>query len=307
MYSVIIPTLNASATLTRLIEALNAQSEPPHEIIVVDSDSDDGTALIASNLGCRVFFIRRSEFSHGGTRNYAALHAEGDVLLFMTQDALPADPYFAALLLEPLRTGVADACYARQIAYPGASFREAVTRAFNYPEASHVRTRDDVDRLGVRAYFFSNVASAVTTRVFRDLGMFDERAIMNEDMLFCAAVLDSGQRVAYVAEAQVFHSHNYGLAKIFQRYFDIGVFFSRNFVRPCLAVHNRGRQYSARLLGELLRHGVGGDFCIALFEIFAKFAGFFLGKYESYIPISLKLFLSMHKQYWKGDFSGDLR
>lgn len=45
--SVVIPTLNAGATIERLLSILERQSVEPKEIIVIDSSSDDGTVEIA--------------------------------------------------------------------------------------------------------------------------------------------------------------------------------------------------------------------------------------------------------------------
>ena len=49
--SLIIPTLNAQAQLPALIDALRAQTVAPQEILVVDSQSEDGTAQTARQLG----------------------------------------------------------------------------------------------------------------------------------------------------------------------------------------------------------------------------------------------------------------
>lgn len=304
-YSAIIPTLNPGLRLPALVAALHAQTEPPLEIIVIDSSSNDGTLHTAAALGCATLSIPRSDFSHGGTRNAAALAARGDILMFLTQDALPVDADFARELLRPLRDGRAVASHARQIAYPGASLRERLTRDFNYPNADSVRTGEDAARLGVGAYFFSNVASAVRVDVFRELGMFDPAVIMNEDMLFCAAALDAGLSVAYAARAKVFHSHDYGALQTFRRYFDVGVFFSRHFARPGLALHGRGKRYTLCLLGDLLRARAVKEFFGALVETGAKFLGYKLGRGERLFPVALKRKMSLHHGFWASDRFGE--
>lgn len=303
-YSAIIPTLNPGPRLPALVAALRAQVEPPLEIIVIDSASDDGTLQSAAALGCVTLSIPRAEFSHGGTRNAAALKARGGVLMFLTQDALPVDADFARELLRPLREGRAVASHARQIAYPGASLRERLTRDFNYPSEDSVRTGGDAARVGVGAYFFSNVASAVRADIFRKLGMFDPTVIMNEDMLFCAAALDAGLSVAYAAQAKVFHSHDYGALQTFRRYFDVGVFFSRHFARPGLAMHGRGKHYTLCLLGDLLRARAVKEFFWALVETGAKFIGYKLGRGERVLTVALKRKMSLHHGFWAFDRFG---
>ena len=88
--SVIIPTYRAGAALGELLERLWSQTLRPREIIVIDSDSRDGTAELARSLGAIVYEIDQRDFDHGGTRNEAASRAGGEVLVFMTQDAMPA-------------------------------------------------------------------------------------------------------------------------------------------------------------------------------------------------------------------------
>ncbi len=302
-YSVIIPTLNPGPSLSVLLAALRAQTEPPSEIIVIDSSSEDGTVQTAAALGCVTRSIPRVDFSHGGTRNAAALEAKGEILVFLTQDALPVDVNFSRELLRPLREGRAVASYARQIARPGASLRECFTRAFNYPAVGAVRTENDTEMLGVGAYFFSNVASAVCADVFCGLGMFHADVIMNEDMLFCAAVLDEGLSVAYAAGALVFHSHDYGLIQTFQRYFDVGVFFPRHFMRSGLSMHGRGAHYSLLLLGALLRESAWTELILAMAEIGVKFAGYKIGRLERFLPLTLKRVMSLHRAFWMADAS----
>lgn len=52
--SVIIPTLNEASFLPPLLDALNAQTLAPHEIIVADAGSTDGTVAAAEARGARV-------------------------------------------------------------------------------------------------------------------------------------------------------------------------------------------------------------------------------------------------------------
>ena len=99
--SVIIPTYNAGPDFEGLLRRLQSQSRPPEEIIVIDSSSTDGTAETALQAGARVIRIPKAQFDHGGTRNHAAQQATGETLVFMTQDACPADAYLIERLLMP--------------------------------------------------------------------------------------------------------------------------------------------------------------------------------------------------------------
>lgn len=297
--SVIIPSLNAGPMLESLVGSLHKQTIQPVEIIVVDSESTDGTCQVAQGLGCKVLHIARSDFNHGGTRNLASIHAQGDILVFMTQDALPVDPFFMHHLLDPIFSGKSVASFARQVPYPNASLGEKFARLFNYSPESQIRTRVSAQSMGLEAYFFSNVSSAIRKDVFMDVGMFADNVIMNEDMLLCAKLLNDDYAVAYAAEAQVFHSHNYSLLQTFRRYFDIGVFFARHFNLPNLATNGRGASYTRKLLLHTIKQGDVPAFFYAVFETFTKFVGFTLGKSERFIPLELKKHLSMHSGFWQ--------
>jgi len=297
--SVVIPTLNAASSLSLLIDSLHDQYGAIFDIIIIDSESTDDTIRIAHDMGCTVLSIARSDFNHGGTRNLASIHAQGDILVFMTQDALPVDSFFLQHLLDPILSGKTVASFARQVPYPNASLSERFARVFNYPPHSQIRTRASIESMGLGAYFFSNVSSAIRKDVFMDMGMFADDVIMNEDMLMCAKLLNEGRAVAYAADALVYHSHDYSLQQTFQRYFDIGVFFTRHFDMPNLATNGRGASYTRKLLSHAIRHGDLSAFFYAVGETAAKLAGFTLGKFERFVPLMLKRRLSMHSGFWQ--------
>lgn len=298
--SIIIPTLNAAGDLPELLRALQQQTAPPLEIILVDSESDDGTPGLAARSGCRVIPISRSSFRHGRARNLGAASALGQVLVFLTQDALPANPRCLEELVRPLSTAEAQAATARQIAPPQASPLEQFARAFNYPPVSTFHRMSDLPSLGVKAFFFSNTASAVTAQSFHNLGGFSEQVIVNEDMHFCARLLRSGGTAAYTARAEVLHAHQYSLRGLFGRYFDIGVFF-RNESDVLQGAHTGGEGLSfvRDQIRFLAKKGAWGWILAALAQTVVKAAGFWLGKHYQRLPFSLRRAFSSQKAYWK--------
>lgn len=297
--SVIIPTLEAGDLLEPLIENLRRQTCIPDEIIVIDSSSTDGTPDMAVRLGCKLLTTPRESFNHGKTRNSAALTATGEVLVFLTQDALPVNDRFIEELLKPLRNGIA-AAFARQVAHPGSRPTEAFARSFNYPPQSSVRTGNDLQELGIRTYFFSNVASAIRADIFLEMGMFPDNVIMNEDMLFCSTLIKGGHAVMYAAEAQVFHSHDYSILQTFQRYFDIGVFYSMNLSSNSeLNITSTGAGYTREQVLFLLHNKLFLHIPFFVMETSAKFFGFYAGRMQSFLPFAIKRKLSLHRFFWK--------
>lgn len=92
--SVIIPTLNEARRLPALLQALQAQTHPPDEIIVADAGSQDETAAIAHQAGARVIEGGRPAIG----RNAGARLARGRLLLFLDADVLPP-PFFIETFL----------------------------------------------------------------------------------------------------------------------------------------------------------------------------------------------------------------
>lgn len=297
--SVIVPTYQARPYLPALIQQLRQQSLPPEEILVLDSSSSDGTALLAQQLGCRVHTIPKADFNHGGTRNLGARLVSGNILVFMTQDALPVDDRFVEEITRPIREGSAVAVHARHVPYPSATPPEAFARGFNYPDRSHTRNLKDIPKFGIKAFFFSNVSSAVRRDLFWAAGGFPERVILNEDMLLCARLLRQGHTVAYQSEARVYHSHNYSLLQQFRRYFDIGVAMSQASEDLGGArAGGEGVRFAVRQIRHLATHGAWTWIPRSAIESCLKYTAYQLGRRERLLPRPAKRLLSMHSFFW---------
>lgn len=228
MISVIIPTYNAEPYLEKLLSMLKAQDINASEIIIIDSSSRDNTVDIARRFGAKTVVIPVHTFNHGKTRNIAAREAEGDILVFMTQDALPVDSRLLRNLTDTLQITDIAATFGRHIPRPDASLLEVFARKFNYTDLRSVKGIDDIKKYGIKTFFFSNVCSAVKKELFLKVGMFPERVRANEDMILAAKFILNGYRVAYIPEAMVIHSHNCSLLKQFRRYYGIGSSLKNN-------------------------------------------------------------------------------
>ena len=219
--SVIIPTLNAGRSIGKLLSALLSQ-DSESEIIIIDSSSDDNTVDIAKKFRVKTMSIPRRAFNHGKTRNIAALEAQGDTIVFMTQDALPADSTLLRQLTAPLNKPTIAATFGKHLPKPDAPPLEAFARYFNYPDQGSVKGPGDTKKYGIKTFFFSNVCSSMKKEFFLKVGMFPENVRANEDMLIAAKFILDGYKIAYVPEAAVIHSHDYSLSKLFSRYYNIG-------------------------------------------------------------------------------------
>jgi len=225
MRSIIIPTLNAGGCLPPLLGKLKEQSIKPDEILIIDSSSEDNTKMIAESFGARVIAVERKDFDHGGTRNLGVRYAKSDIIVFLTQDALPADEYAIENLIKPFCNDNQNigATYGRQLPRQGSNPIEAYARLFNYPPASLIKTIADIPNLGIKTTFMSNAFAAYQRAALQSIGGFPVNTILGEETYVASKLLLSNWKIAYCADAKVYHSHNYSHIEEFQRYFDTGV------------------------------------------------------------------------------------
>ncbi|MBR1829637.1 MAG: glycosyltransferase family 2 protein [Atopobiaceae bacterium] len=225
--SVVIPTLNAADRIGGLVDILKAQERVPDEIYVVDSSSQDGTADAARERGARVKVIDRSAFNHGLTRHEAVLETSGDFVCFLTDDAVPAGPAYLGNLLAPFADPEVALVSGRQLPKADARRFEQLVRGFNYGPESNVRTLGDLPRYGIKTYFATDVCSAYRRSAYLGAGGFGA-CDMSEDMLMAARFINAGYKVAYAADAEVYHSHNLGAAQQYRRNELIGRFLQEH-------------------------------------------------------------------------------
>lgn len=220
---VIIPAYKPDERLAKIVSKLNNQVMKPDRIRILLTVSGDGEAhtdkLLASlEKGTVVETIEKECFSHGGTRQYGVDTSDAEYVLFMTQDAVPADRYLVRNLYMALQKKDAAVAYARQIPYPDASATEKFSRRYNYPSYSMSKTKADVETMGIKAYFCSDTCAMYKLSIHSELGGFDVTAEFSEDMLYACKAINCGCSVEYVSDAHVFHSHDFTIREQFRRY-----------------------------------------------------------------------------------------
>lgn len=300
--ALIIPTRNAGAHIDRLLPALAMQTLQPDEFLVVDSASRDDTVARFRGAGARVEVIDPSQFNHGGTRRWASEQVDADALIYLTQDAIPADAGTFANIIADLH-GEADigVAYGRQLPHPDAGLLGAQSRRFNYPPQSRTKRMSDAPELGIKTCFSSDSFSAYRRDALVAVGGFPEDVIGSEDAYVAARMLLGGYAVRYAATAEVYHSHDYSVLEEFRRYFDIGVFYGRErWIRQAFgSAGGEGMRYVKAEMAALRAAG-----CLyRLPEVFLrsamKLAGYRLGQVEMSLPSTLKRRVSMFSGYWR--------
>jgi rhamnosyltransferase len=300
--SVIVPTLNAAEGWSRFAQSLLACVDAK-QVLVIDSESTDGTQQLARLAGFQVHSIRRSTFNHGGTRQLGAERlGASQILVYLTQDAILAGPDSVAKLLAAFNDSHVAVAYGRQLPREGACVIEAHARAFNYPKESEVRDLAAREQLGFKTVFVSNSFAAYRRSALMEVGGFPSNVIFGEDTVTVGRLLMAGYRIAYVADATAYHSHGYSWGQEFRRYFDIGVLHARErwLLEAFGGATGEGRRFVASELSSLIREDAQ-KVPSALIRAGLKFAGYRLGRMERRLSTRLKLQLSMQQNFWLRD------
>lgn len=299
---VIIPAYHPGKEFATLIKRLEKQSVPIHRIIVMNTEEsmwNKEWEKLSDVM--EIHHLAKSEFDHGGTRAQAAELSDADVMIFMTQDAMPADRELLAELLKALEQdeNIA-AAYARQLPNAECSFVERYTRAFNYPDRSVVKTKKDMDQYGIKTFFCSNVCAAYKKDIYQKQGGFVRRTIFNEDMIYAGGLIQAGYGIAYAAEAKVIHSHNYNCMQQFHRNFDLGVSQAEHpEIFEGVPSEGEGMRLVKKTLSHLVRSGKIWLIPGFVMQCEGKYAGYLAGKNFRRLPKKFVLWCTMSPNYWK--------
>lgn len=303
MISVVIPVRNGGADLRRCLDAIASQRlDEEVEIVVIDSESSDGSAELARSYGARVEKIPVAEFNHGGTRNLGAGLARGEVLVFTSQDAHAEDPDWLARLTGPLAeqpelAGV----YGRQLPHDDATPPERFFLDFLYGPEARTQQASGPEELTMETVLFSNVNAAIR-REHWERHPFVDDVVMSEDQVWATQVLLDGFLLRYEPLAAVRHSHRYTIRGAFKRFFDSGASAERAYLPGSAAaegaLRERATRYAREELAWMVRNGYGHWIPYAGIYELAKYAGLRAGTRHERLPLGIKRRLSAHPAYW---------
>ncbi|MFQ6881619.1 glycosyltransferase family 2 protein [Clostridium sp.] len=272
--TVICPLYKSREYINSLHNSLLMQEDVDLKVVkYILTETGDGVDKIVREMDkVDLTVISIDEFSHSLTRERAAMESNSDILVFITQDIIIKDKKWLSKLCKPIYEGKCEAAFSRQICDNQSI--EKYTRVNNYPKESRIVSKDDVERLGIMTFFFSDAASAIKTDVYKKLNGYDGKDLLtNEDMYLAYKLINNGYRIMYNADAEVIHSHDYKFMQLFKRYFDQGAFLSDN-----AYLTQYGANGSAlKLLKVVAVESLKDKNFKAFFNIIPNFAARFLG------------------------------
>ena len=305
MIDVIIPTYKPDKSFLFLINKLENQTIKPNKIILMNTEEKyiqkflEETQILNKYDNIEIHHVSETEYDHGKTRDLGVQISKAPYFLCMTQDAVPYDNTLIEELLKVLKKENVASVYGKQLARENSHILENFTRKFNYPDESRMKSKADLESLGIKTYFCSNVCAAYKREIYDKLGGFIKKTIFNEDMIYAAAIIKAGYQIGYVAEAKVVHSHHYSGKQQFHRNFDLGVSQADHpEVFKGVPSEKEGSKLVSSTIKFLIKEKHLEQLMPFIYQCGCKYIGYRLGKAYRKLPKGMVKACSMNQNYW---------
>lgn len=283
---IICPLYNAEKYIDKLQNSIEMQEDVEIlNIRYIITKGKDNTEILVENIknnNKKVIYkvIDYKEFSHSLTREKEAFESNADIIVFITQDIKIERKDWLYNLIKPIEHNECDACYSRQICKDNSI--EKYTRENNYPENSKIISKNDINILGLKTFFFSDASSAIKRKTFIDLGGYDKKAFpTNEDMYIAYKLIMNDYKIKYCADSEIVHSHTFTLKQQYKRYYDIGKFFAQNSYLNAYKVNKTGGSMAKYIFKRAIKDKNWIVLLKFIPNMLARFIGMKVGKYEN--------------------------
>ena len=275
---IICPLYNAEKYIDELQKNIEKQENVKiNNIRYIITKGKDNTEEKVKNKKCIYKVIEPNEFSHSLTRENEAYESDADIIVFITQDIIIEKKDWLYNLTKDIITGNVDATYSRQICTNNSI--EKYTRESNYPSQSKIVSKQDIENLGLKTFFFSDAAGAIKRDTFVKLNGYDQKKLpLSEDMYFAYKLIMNNYKIKYCADSEVIHSHNFTLKQIYRRYYDTGKFFKANSYLNKYKVNKAGGGLAKYILKRALQDKNWKALFMFIPNMSARFIGMKIGK-----------------------------
>ena len=275
---IICPLYNAEKYISKLHDNIRKQKDVNiNTINYILTKGNDNTEDILKDIDCNYEVIEKKEFSHSTARENMARRCNGDILVFITQDIIIEREDWLINLTKCIENGECAASYSRQTCSNNTI--EKYTRERNYPEESFIVSKDDIEKKGLKTFFFSDASSAIKRDIFMELNCYDcKKFPTNEDMYIAYKLITSGYKIKYCANSVVEHSHKFTFKQLYKRYYDTGVFFKQNDYLNKYKVNQAGGGLALYVLKRALQDKNFAVLVRFVPDMVARFIGMKIGK-----------------------------
>lgn len=232
--TVFIPTYNGDKYIQDILKMVFKQIVTfEYEVLIVDSGSKDQTLPIIhkfqkTHKNLRLVEIPNIEFGHGKTRNYGAEIAKGEIIVYLSHDAVPAHKEWLYEMVRPFDispkiNGVMGRQIPRHKCVPLQKFEiEAVFRNLGPEFGTTIFYEDSFMKNPIfydSVTFYSDVNSATRRRFLLETIPY-RNVPYSEDQLFGRDLIEAGYYKVYAPRGSVIHSNDLTLKEYKHRVFD---------------------------------------------------------------------------------------
>lgn len=250
---IICPLYNAEKYIVSLHNSLLMQeSVNLKSINYLLTRSKDNTERILNKINANYIVIEPSEFSHSFSREMMARKSTADIIVFISQDIKILRKDWLYYLTKDISEGKCEAAYSRQLA--DKNNIEKYTREKNYGDHSFIKTKEDIEKMKLNTFFFSDASSAINRKIFEELNYYDGKKIAsNEDQYIAYKLIMSGYRIKYCAESEIVHSHDFNFNSLYKRYRDTGAFYKAEPYMNDFGVNGAGLDMALYILKRIIQ------------------------------------------------------
>ena len=202
---VVMRSRNDAWVVESTLQALKKQTWP-HQLLVMDNASSDGTREIVARYADRLIDVAEGQYVPGRVLNQAMEAVDSSLVVFLNSDCTPQHPEYLQEILRPFQNERVGAVYGRQVARPDCFPIYARDTLQMYPAGPAPAWRAA----------FSMASSAVRRQHWQEV-RFREDLSYSEDIDWSQRMIQAGHHVAYAPDSRVMHSHNYTPAQFFRR------------------------------------------------------------------------------------------
>jgi GT2 family glycosyltransferase len=256
---VIVPSLDASVLLGRLLDSLRRQTIAHHVVVVDNGSTDDTRAMLARRFPEVGVVALRENVGFGAAINRGVASTAARELVLLNNDVV-CPPTFLEALIRPLdaRSGIVmtsgvlvAAEQQSRIDSAGVMFDRTLL-AFDYLHGEPVSVLESEvpDPLGP-----CGGAAAFDRRAFEEVGGFDEAIFVYlEDVDLVARLIDRGGLCRLAAGARAVHRHAATLGSGSTRKNEL-MGWARGYTIGKYRLHRRPRMFVRAVAGELVIAG----------------------------------------------------
>jgi rhamnosyltransferase len=189
-----------------------ADQDMPYRLLVMDNASTDGTRELAAGHAEKIIDIPQGAYVPGRVLNTAMAATDGPLVAFINSDCQAVNKQWLSRLLAGMADPTVAAAFGRQDPRPDCSPLMAKDTLMTFGDGS---------RQARWRHCFSMAASCIRRSSWQALP-FSETLKYSEDIDWTWRARQRGQRIQYVADSIVLHSHNYTLKQLWKRQYGEG-------------------------------------------------------------------------------------